>query len=508
MSRGRSRSKKAIINTFSSLANELVSVICGLILPRLILSAFGSSYNGLVSSISQFITCISLMRAGISGVTRAALYKPLAEKNDKEISSIVIATNQFLKRVAVIFAAGIVVFAAIYPIIVVKEFDWFFSFSLVIILSISTFVQYYFGLTYQMLLIADQKQNVVSYARIISVVSNTIFAAILIKCGAGIHIVKLGSAVAFAITPVFISIYVKRHYNIDHTIPPNSVAIGQRWDALGHEIANFVNTNTDIIVLTLFSGVREVSVYTVYNHVIYSIRKIVTNSTISFGAAFGDMYAKEQYDLMYDNLGIFEIVVFSVASVVYSVSASMIRSFALIYTHGINDVSYDRPLFGIIITLAGLFTCFRIPYYVITTSVGHYKQTRNGAFIEAGLNIVISVACVIRFGIVGVAIGTLVAAAFRSFQYAIYLGNHILNRSIVHFIKHVIISLCICIIIYVISSYLPINDARIPGWLLKSLTLTAISAVLVLVSDLLFWKKDTMRFVAKVRNNFKVRKKA
>ena len=505
MPKGRSRSKKAIINTFTSLGNELVSVICGLILPRLILSAFGSSYNGLVSSISQFISCISLMRAGISGVTRAALYKPLAEKNDNEISSIINATEQFLRRVALIFGVGIVAFAALYPIIVVKEFDWLFSFSLIIILAASTFIQYYFGLTYQMLLIADQKQKIVSYFRIISVVLNTVLAAILIKCGAGIHLVKLGSAVAFAITPIAIYLYVKRHYNIDRKAAPNTVAIKQRWDALGHEIANFINTNTDVIVLTIFAGVKEVSVYTVYNHVIYSIRKIVTNSTISFGAAFGDMYARKQYDLMHENLGIFEIVIFSVASIVYSVSVSMIRSFALIYTHGVTDVSYDRPLFGIIITMAGLFTCFRIPYYVITTSVGHYKQTRNGAFIEAGLNIVISIVCVIKFGIVGVAIGTLVAAAFRSFQYAIYLGKHILNRSIMHFILHVIVSLSICFFIYFISGVLPIDDSSVIGWLIKAIALTGISALLVLTTDLIIWKKETKLFIGKLKNNFKIR---
>lgn len=505
----KSRSEKAIINTFASLGNEVVSVACGLILPRLILSAFGSSYNGIVTSISQFISCISLMRAGISGVTRAALYKPLAEKNDKEISSIVIATEQFLRKVALIFAVGMVGFAALYPIFVVKEFDWLFSFTLVLILSISTFVQYFFGLTYQMLLIADQKQKVVSYFRIISIVSNTVFAAILIKCGAGIHLVKLGSAVAFAITPIATALYVKKHYNIDHKVAPNSTAISQRWDALGHEIAHFINSNTDVIVLTLFLGVKTVSVYSVYNHVIVSIKKVVTNSTISFGAAFGDMYAKKQYDLMYDNLGIFEIIVFSTASIVYSVTIAMIRPFALIYTHGVNDISYDRPIFGIIISLAGLFACYRIPYYVITTSVGHYKQTRNGAFVEAALNIVISVVFVIKFGIVGVAVGTLVAALFRSCVYAVYLSRHILKRSIMPYITHVIVSLAICLIIYVIGYVIPIDDKTIVGWIIKAIALTGISVVLVLISNYAIWKKETKLFIAKVGNNVKtkIRKK-
>ena len=71
------RTKKAVINTMTSIMAEVVSIICGLILPRLILGAFGSSYNGITSSITQFLSCIVLLRAGVGSVTRAALYVDL-----------------------------------------------------------------------------------------------------------------------------------------------------------------------------------------------------------------------------------------------------------------------------------------------------------------------------------------------------------------------------------------------------------------------------------------------
>lgn len=504
----KSRSKKAFLNTAASFGNEIVSVICGLILPRLILEAFGSSYNGVTSSITQFISCVALMRSGIGGVTRAALYKPLAEKDDAAISSVVAAMQRFMRRVALIFAIAVVGFAAIYPIWIVKDFDWLFTFTLILIIATSTFIQYYFGLTYQTLLMADQKQGITSIARIISIVTNTILAAILIKLGAGIHLVKAGSTAAFAITPIVLAIYVRKHYHIDHSVKPDMTRISQRWDALGHEIANFINTNTDIIVLTIFAGVKEVSVYTVYNHVVASIRKIVTNCITGFGAAFGDMYARKQYDLMRENLGIFEIIVFSAASVVYSVTVAMIRPFALIYTSGITDVSYDRPLFGILITMAGMLTCFRIPYYIITTSVGHYKQTRNGAFVEAGLNIVLSIILVIRFGIIGVSIGTLAAATFRSCQYSIYLGRNILPRSIMIFVSHALVALLICAGIYTLGAVLPINDTTIIGWIGKAILLTLISGATVIATDFIFWNRDTKNFIRKAKGMLRRKKKA
>ena len=81
------RSKKTIINTIFSLICDFVAIICSFILPKLILSRFGSAYNGLTTSISQFLTCAVLLRSGIGGATKAALYKPLAENNKKEIDS-------------------------------------------------------------------------------------------------------------------------------------------------------------------------------------------------------------------------------------------------------------------------------------------------------------------------------------------------------------------------------------------------------------------------------------
>ncbi len=96
------RSQKALKNMVVTMGYQLVAVICGLIVPRLILSHFGSSYNGITSSITQFLSCVALLRAGVFGVTRAALYKPLAEKNLTEISAIVNATERFMRRIATI----------------------------------------------------------------------------------------------------------------------------------------------------------------------------------------------------------------------------------------------------------------------------------------------------------------------------------------------------------------------------------------------------------------------
>ncbi|NLA84082.1 MAG: sugar isomerase, partial [Clostridiales bacterium] len=55
-------------------------------------------------------------------------------------------------------------------------------------------------------------------------------------------------------------------------------------------------------------------------------------------------------------------------------------------------------------------------------AAGHYKQTQMSAIIEMLLNIIISIALVFRWGLVGVAIGTFIAMAYRTCYLALYLS--------------------------------------------------------------------------------------
>ena len=340
------RTKKAVINTMTSIIAEIVSIICGLILPRLILGAFGSSYNGITSSISQFLSCVVLLRAGVGSVTRAALYKPLAKKDINEISGIVNATAIFMKKVALIYVGALLIFACIYPFFVRDSFEWIFSATLVLIIGSSTFVDNYFGIAYQMLLQADQKNYINTIPQIVTTILNTIIAAILIYCGASIHFVKIGSALVYFVRPLFLSYYVKKKYDIDSSVAPNNSAISQRWDAFAQQAAAFVNNNTDVIVLTMFANIKEVSVYTVYYMVANGLYKVEQTLTDSFEAAFGNMLAKKENKVLQENFKIVEYLVFTSAAFLFICGAVLIMPFAKVYTLGICDVSYERPLFG------------------------------------------------------------------------------------------------------------------------------------------------------------------
>ena len=56
-------------------------------------------------------------------------------------------------------------------------------------------------------------------------------------------------------------------FYIIKNVKPKMDYIPQRWDATAHEVASFVNNNTDIVILTMFASLSDISVYTVYKSV-------------------------------------------------------------------------------------------------------------------------------------------------------------------------------------------------------------------------------------------------
>ena len=498
------RSQKAFKNTLWGLVYEVVALVCAFVLPRLILTSFGSEYNGLTSAITQFLQVIALFQAGIGGVTTAALYKPLSEKNIEQISVIVKTTESFLRKVVLIFAGIALLIALGYPFLVINDFDWFFTASLVVIMSFSTFVQYFFGQTYQFLLKADQRQRVIHIVNSLKVIANTVISVVLINMGFGIHAVKLGSAVVYVVAPLFIYVYTRKKFKILSNVKKDNSVLKQRWDNFGTQVAGFIVRNTDLVVLSVFSNVYEISVYSIFNMITNGIFAMFSPFVNGVAAAFGNMIAKDQKKLMQKNLRLYEQLVFMLSTFLFGVSAAVILPFVSVYVKGVTDANYIRPMFAYLFIAATFFQAIRYPYTGITQAAGHFKPMRNPAFIEAGINIVLSVALVFKFGIVGVIIGTLFAYVYRTLRFAIYVSRVIIPRSIMIFVKRVVLSIIGVLAIVAINYMLHLPVAHnYFTWAIDASIISVIALVLVAMIELIFYREDLMDFIKMLKGAVK-----
>lgn len=484
------RSKKLVLNTVLSLLHQVVSLVCGFILPRLFLQYYGSETNGLVSSIAYFLGFITFAECGIGAVVQSSLYKPLAVGDEDEISRIIVSADNFFKKIAYLLVGYTVVLMLVYPLITIKSYDYLFTLSLIFIISISSFVQYYFSMSYRLLLVADQKAYVQLGSRIIALVLNTVMSVIMLRIGFGVRIVKLMTSVVFLIQPVVMIWYVKRNYHIDRKIDMGGKEpIKQKWNGLAHHIAAVVHDNTDVVVLTLFSTLASISVYGVYNQVVMGIRQIVTSITTGMQSLLGNMYASKETDALNRTFESFEWIMHTVTVIFFTCACILVIPFVRVYTNGITDTNYIVPTFAVIICIANALYCLRIPYNMMVMAAGHYKETQASAIIEACINIGVSIILVIKFGLIGVAIGTMIAMIYRSSYLAYYSYRYLLNRAIWHYIKYILVDFCIGISAYFATDFLSLNSLNYFNWLLLAIQVFIIVSVVAIIINLLFFRR-------------------
>ena len=117
------RSKSALKNILANLILQITAAISGLILPRFFIIAYGSTMNGMIVSVTQFISYMALVEAGVSAASIVGLYKPLADNNIVEVNRILSATKRFYYRSGIFYIILLVVLVAVYPLLVKNQRD-------------------------------------------------------------------------------------------------------------------------------------------------------------------------------------------------------------------------------------------------------------------------------------------------------------------------------------------------------------------------------------------------
>ena len=290
-------------NVLSSFLRQLISTVCGVIIPRVMIGAFGSVVYGATVSIAQFLSYISLFESGIGRVARGALYKSLAEKDNRQISSIYQEIKGFFKKVGILFLVYAAVIAFFYyDIADITVFDRKYTMGLVCVICLSTFANYMIGITNMTLLHADQKQYLTNTIITITNMINAAAIAFLVWQSADVLSVKLISSLIFVTRPVLYAYFVKKQYRLEK-VSGTGHALSQKWTGMGQHIAYFLHTNTDVVLLTLFADLKLVAVYSVYHLVINSIWNIASSFSGGMEAALGSALVrleKREVGAMYE----------------------------------------------------------------------------------------------------------------------------------------------------------------------------------------------------------------
>lgn len=476
-------------NTVSSLTFRILSIIFGLLLPRIYLLYYGSEINGMVNSITQFLGFIAMLELGVGAVVESALYKPLADNDNHSISCIVKSAKRFYKIIAKVLIVYVIALIFILPRLKSFNGDFLTSTLLIFAISISSFANYYFGIVNVLLLNADQKGYLQYNLQIITLLINTGVTVTLVTHGVSISIVKILSSCIFLIRPVYLYFYVKKFYEIEQNIKIEKEPLTQKWNGVAQHVANIVLENTDVIVLTLFSSLSYVSIYSIYSLIVSSIERVFSALTSGVLALWGELWAKKETTLLVKQFEFTEWAIHNMVVFLYGCSLVLMPSFVKLYTVGVNDANYVQPIFSGVLCIAYLVRCLQRPYSTLLFATNTFKKTQSGYFITAFVNIVISIFCVRHFGLVGVAFGTFVALTYQLIWMSWFVYKKLLVLSITHFFKLCFSDLCSIILALLFSYKFGTTATSYVSWFINAiLTVIIWGCVLLLVNGIMFRK--------------------
>lgn len=483
-------------NVVWGFAKQVVAIIYGFILPRLILAHYGSEVNGLINSITQFLQMISYLDMGMGTVVQSALYLPLAQSNNRKISEIMSSARKFFRTIASILLVYVVALMLIYPNTIKGNFDYWYVTIIIISLSINSFAQYYFGIVNATLLRADQRGYIYDSLSVLTYVISTMAGVIIISLGGSIQVLEFTTSIIYLMRPLYISLYVKKNYQVNYSVKYAKEPITQKWNGIAQHFSAVVIDGTDIVVLTLFSTLQNVSVYSVYNLVVTGVRTLVLSITHGMSAYFGRLIAEGDVEKTISSFQKTDWIVNSVSIISFGCTSILIIPFVKLYTSGVNDVNYIVPDFAILITMAQLFRCIRLPYNVLILSAGHFKQTQSNYIIAAIINISISILMVSRFGLIGVAIGTLVAFIYQDVWMATYVSKNIINWPFMNFVRQNICNIAVIVPSYVLSKQIIISVETMSDWVIYAIIVVVIWSVVFVLVNMLLNKKMIMSVIA------------
>lgn len=453
----------------------------------------------MVNSITQFLAIIAFLELGVGAVIQSSLYKPLAEKNDEEISKIVVSGQRFFSRLAMILLVYVIILMGIYPSIAKTNFGFIYTSTMILVISISSFAQYYFGIVNSLLITANQRGYFSFNIQTVTLILNTIACFILIKLGACIHIVKLTTSLIYLFRPILLSLYVKKNYDIDWNINYSKEPIKQKWNGIAQHVASVILDGTDSIVLTIFMGLEAVSIYSVYNLVVSGVKRLLLSMTNGIQSLMGEMLAKEEFDKLRKFFGWVEWSIHTGTIFIFAVTSVLIVPFVDVYTLGINDANYTQPMFALLIVAANAGHCLRLPYNLMILAGGHYKQTQSNYVVASILNIVFSILLVKFWGLVGIAIGTLIAMLYQTIWMAIYDSKNFIKWPIRNFVKQFLIDFITAIMIILIGKIISINDITWSGWIFYAIKVSLIAVVFILLINYIFYRTYIIKMFDKIK---------
>lgn len=504
-SKQSSRTKSFMQNAFWSLVLQVVTIIVGLITPRMIIHTYGSAANGLVSSLTQFVSYFSLVEAGVSAAAIYMLYKPLADSDEIKISGILQAAKWFYYKAGWAFLLLIAVLAAVYPLLVdCGNFGHIQVAVLVFALGFSGVVDFFTLAKYRVLLTASQNNWVIQIASIVYKILYCVCIVVMVSIRLPLEIVYLSAILPVLVRSAILTLYTKRHFpNYFEKNGSAHIKIEQSWDAFYLQLLGVVQNGVPLLIATfLLQDLRIVSVMSVYLMIANAVQGLGSSVGTGTQATFGSVIAKGEVTTLKRAYREFEALSYTLTAAMCATALATIDPFVSLYSQGA-DYSYVQPVLGLLVVVNVFLYHLKTPQGLLVISAGKYRETRVQTTVQTVVLLVGAIVFGMLWGAPGILVGSCLSNLYRDIDLMFFIPKKVVHTRVIETARCMaasVIQFAISVLPFVLmSNFINVSVDSWVCWLLLFVISIAWSAVCSVIRCLVFEREQATAVLKSLR---------
>ncbi len=484
-----SRIDNSIRNVKYTAIAQAINFLIVFVSRRIFIKILSAEYLGLNGVFSSVISMLSLAELGIGTAICFCLYKPIYDADEKKINSIMLFYKKAYTLIGIIVLA---VGTALVPALdfIVKELPDIKYIRLIYFLFVVNSSVSYFFVYKKTLLIADQKQYISNLIHQLSVLVMNVLQIVFLLITHNYFSYLIIMIICTVGQNIFISVLVDKRYpylDLKNAQPLSREAkkeIFKNVRAMAyHRLGGVVVNGTDNLIIAKAVSVVAEGLYSNYyliKNTLISVINIlfqsITSSVGNLGAEGGNEKRKEE---VFDALNFVGAIIIGFCSVCLFV---LYNPFIEWWVG--KEYLFDMKTVAVIVLNFYMFG-MRQPVLTVRDALGIFWYDRYKPVAESLINIVASILLVLKFGIAGVFLGTLISTVTTSFwvePYVLY-KHGFKKKCFKYFVKYFIyssVTLAAGAICFFVCSFVKIQNLFV-SLCLKALICTLLAGIILLM---------------------------
>lgn len=489
-----SRSQYVVRNTAVTLLTQLVKNVLGFVSRTVFIWILGKELLGVNSLFTEILTMLSFAELGIGNAFVYSLYKPLAERDNEKLGSLMCLYAKVYKGIGVLIGAlGLCLLPFLKMLVGDVAVDNSLLYAIFLMYVFNTAVSYFFVYKTS-LIIADQKNYIVLIAQeIFHAVQVAVQVAVLLLTGNYVLFMVINVACTVG-TNAFLAHRADKmyHFLVERAAKPLSA--GERGEIIAnvkslvvYKLGSTVLGGTDSIFISAIINVVTVGFYSNYKLLVDLFTSLGSQVVSSITASVGNVNAsenKEHKETIFDGLLCASAWFFGLSAVgLLLLSSDFIRLW--IGTDYVLDFASVAAIVGAFYVNNMHHACF-----VYRNTAGLFVYGKFIPIIASVLNIGLDVALGLWIGLPGIFLATIIA---RMLTYEIVdpliIYKRVFGKSVlayyVNYLKYTAIVAVAGTVCWVLLHVIPVS-----GWLGFAVSCVAIGIVYCVTFCLLSFKTN------------------